>query len=173
LTKPRDRASNDLVEREFCQIVRGLLPDQTRINELLPEFGHRIVEAADQRGTLANAKILDGSSFRCTSSDLGVEFAVVISPDFSGFTDAHRAFSQWLSPKPASSAASATMPLIEAGTKERSAYLFPNHIGWALVFPQSDKDRVAQPIIPGKFRVSDLTNHRRLDPTATFHFGGG
>ena len=30
-----------------------------------------------------------------------------------------------------------------------------------------------QSIIPGPLRVSDLTNHRRLDPTATSHFGGG
>jgi hypothetical protein len=32
---------------------------------------------------------------------------------------------------------------------------------------------VPQPIIPRPFRVSNLANHRRLDPTATSHLGGG
>jgi hypothetical protein len=49
----------------------------------------------------------------------------------------------------------------------------PDDLARALVFPQPEKHRVPQPIIPGPFREFHLANHCRFDPMATFHFGGG
>jgi hypothetical protein len=51
--------------------------------------------------------------------------------------------------------------------------LFPNHFTHILVFPQTEKDWLAQSIIPRPLRELDLTNHRRFNPNAPLHFGGG
>jgi hypothetical protein len=47
--------------------------------------------------------------------------------------------------------------------------LLPNHFVRILVFPNAEKHRLPQPIIPGPFREFDLANHRRFYPTATLH----
>jgi Tn3 transposase DDE domain len=41
--------------------------------------------------------------------------------------------------------------------------LLPNDLARALVFPEPEKHRLTQPIIPSPLRELHLTNHRRLD----------
>jgi hypothetical protein len=53
------------------------------------------------------------------------------------------------------------------------ACLFPNHLARLLVFPEAEKNRLSQPIIPRPFREFDLTNHRRFNRNTTLHFSDG
>jgi hypothetical protein len=53
------------------------------------------------------------------------------------------------------------------------ACLFPNHIGWALVFADSEKDRMPKTIISGPLCEFHLADHRRSNPMTTLHFGSG
>jgi hypothetical protein len=49
--------------------------------------------------------------------------------------------------------------------------LLPDHLSRILVFPHPEKHRLARPIVPGSFREFDLTDHGRLNPNTTIHFG--
>jgi hypothetical protein len=53
------------------------------------------------------------------------------------------------------------------------ACLLSHHLIRILVFPETEKHRLAQSIIPRPLLEFDLANNRRLDPATTFHFGDG
>jgi hypothetical protein len=53
------------------------------------------------------------------------------------------------------------------------ALILPNHFARILVFPDSEKNRLTETIIPGPLTKFHLADHFRFDPMATFHFGGG
>jgi len=50
-------------------------------------------------------------------------------------------------------------------------FLLPNHFARILVFPKSDKDRLAETVIPRPLREFYLADDYRFDPVTTFHFG--
>src|SRR5262249_45595248 len=47
---------------------------------------------------------------------------------------------------------------------------FANYFGGIFVFPQAQKDRLAQFFIAGPFGKFDLANQDRINPMAFFHF---
>jgi hypothetical protein len=53
------------------------------------------------------------------------------------------------------------------------ACFLPNHFFRILVFPNSEEDRLSQPLIPGPFSEFDLADHDRFNPNAPLHFGNG
>jgi hypothetical protein len=60
------------------------------------------------------------------------------------------------------------------GNKECSlslAGLLPKHFVRILVFPDSEKDWLTEPIIPRPFGEFYLTDHHRFNPMAALHFG--
>ena len=58
-------------------------------------------------------------------------------------------------------------------TSQPLARLLPNHFIGILVFPDPEKDRLSESVIPCPFREFDLADHHRLDPMATSHFSSG
>ena len=50
--------------------------------------------------------------------------------------------------------------------------LLPNNLARTLVLSQTEKDRLAQSIIPRPFREFYPANHHRLYPVASLQFGG-
>ena len=52
------------------------------------------------------------------------------------------------------------------------APLLPNNFLRILVFPDSEKDRLAEPINPRPLRKFDITDNHPFNPDAPFHFGG-
>ena len=55
----------------------------------------------------------------------------------------------------------------------RLGCLLPNHFVRILVFPDSEKDRLTETVIPRPLREFYLADHRRFDPMTTLHFGSG
>ena len=51
--------------------------------------------------------------------------------------------------------------------------LLPDDLARALVFPEPEKHRLTQPIIPSPLRELHRTNHRRVNPNTTLHFADG
>jgi hypothetical protein len=51
------------------------------------------------------------------------------------------------------------------------AGLLPHYFVRMLVYPDSEKDRLTQAIIPRPLREFHLADHNRFDPMATLHFG--
>jgi hypothetical protein len=68
---------------------------------------------------------------------------------------------------------STTVPSGSRTTKTCLICFLPANFGRFLIIPQSQEDRMAQAIIRGPFRKFNFANHRRSDPNAPFHFGGG
>ena len=66
-------------------------------------------------------------------------------------------------------------PTEEAGEAARENFScpLPNDFARVLVFPDPEKDRLTETVIPGPFREFDLADHFRLHPMTALHFGGG
>jgi len=53
------------------------------------------------------------------------------------------------------------------------ACLLPNHFFRIPVFPNSEKHRLSQPLIPAPFREFDLADQDRFNPNAPLNLGNG